>query len=84
MKTPAKALWSGFMCLLWISVSFASKNALKKFPEDGAMKVNPDTYLKPTFQSHPALGNSGQIRVYDAADNRLVDLLDLSRRAKIT
>jgi pectin methylesterase-like acyl-CoA thioesterase len=40
--------------------------------------VNPDTHLKLTFQNPPALGNSGQIRVYDAADDRLVDLLDLS------
>jgi pectinesterase len=40
--------------------------------------VNPDTHLKLTFESAPILGKSGQIRIYDAADNRLIDLLDLS------
>ena len=39
---------------------------------------NPDTHLVLTFPSEPTLGNSGQIRIYDAADDRLVDLLDLS------
>ncbi|MBN1566704.1 MAG: carbohydrate esterase [Acidobacteria bacterium] len=49
-----------------------------RFPADKSTNVNPDTHLKLTFQSPPVLGKSGQIRVYDAADNRLVDLLDLS------
>ena len=49
-----------------------------RFPADMAKKVNPDTHLQLTFQSAPTLGNSGQIRIYDAADGRLVDLLDVS------
>ena len=49
-----------------------------RFPADGAINVNPDTHLVLTFQSAPVLGNSGQIRIYDAESNRLVDLLDLS------
>ena len=40
--------------------------------------VSPDTHLVLTFPSAPTLGKSGQIRIYDAADNRLVDTLDLS------
>jgi pectinesterase len=48
------------------------------FPADKAREVNPDTHLKLTFQSPPVLGSSGQIRIYDASDNRLVDLLDLN------
>ena len=35
-------------------------------------------HLVLTFPSAPTLGKSGQIRIYDAADNRLVDTLDLS------
>ncbi|HPS12678.1 MAG TPA: pectinesterase family protein [Prolixibacteraceae bacterium] len=48
------------------------------FPASGALNVNPDTHLELTFPASPVLGAKGQIRVYDAADNRLVDLLDLS------
>jgi len=48
------------------------------FPADKAQNVNPDTHLQLTFRSAPVLGKSGQIRIYDAADDRLVDLLDLS------
>ncbi len=47
-------------------------------PAHKATGVNPDTHLLLIFPSKPTLGTSGQIRIYDAADNRLVDLLDLS------
>ncbi len=47
------------------------------FPADGAANINPDAHLQITFQSPPVLGKAGQIRIYDAADHRLVDLLDL-------
>jgi pectinesterase len=49
-----------------------------RFPADKAAGVNPDTHLVITFPSAPTLGNAGKIRIYDAADNRLVDTLDLS------
>ncbi len=49
-----------------------------RFPADKAKGVNPDTHLILTFPSTPILGTSGQIRIYDAADNRLVDVLDLN------
>ena len=48
------------------------------FPANKAKSVNPDTHLVLTFFSTPALGKSGQIRVYDAADHSLVDTLDPS------
>jgi pectinesterase len=71
---------------LWlISTSFAGaqtasapSKTIVRLPADKARNVNPDTHLTLTFQSAPASGNSGQIRIYDAADNRMVDLLDLS------
>jgi pectin methylesterase-like acyl-CoA thioesterase len=49
-----------------------------RFPADKARNVNPDTHLVLTFPTPPVPGKSGQIRIYDAADNKLVDTLDLS------
>ena len=49
-----------------------------RFPANAARNVSPDTHLVLTFPSAPTLGKSGRIRIYDAADNRLVDTLDLS------
>jgi hypothetical protein len=48
------------------------------FPRDQATMVNPDVQLKLTFKEVPRVGTSGQIRIYDASDDRLVDVLDLS------
>ena len=49
-----------------------------RFPADHARNVNPDTHLVLTFPASPVLGKSGQIRIYDASNNKLVDTLDLS------
>lgn len=51
---------------------------LTLFPANRAMHVNPDTHLVLTFAAAPAVGSSGQVRIYDAADHKLVDTLDLS------
>jgi len=48
------------------------------FPSDKATMVNPDVQLKLTFKETPAIGKSGKIRIYDAADDKLVDTLDMS------
>ena len=56
----------------------AQTAAVTRYPANRAANVNPDTHLVLTFASAPVLGKSGQIRVYDAADHRLVDTLDLS------
>jgi pectinesterase len=45
---------------------------------NSATNVSPDTHLVIAFLSPPALGNSGTIRIYDAADNKIVDTLDMS------
>jgi pectin methylesterase-like acyl-CoA thioesterase len=55
-----------------------AQSGVTRFPADGARDVNPDTHLVLTFPSPPTIGKTGEIRVYDAADNRLVDTLDLS------
>jgi pectinesterase len=62
------------MCL----VVCASASAQGLFPADQATGVNPDVQLELAFGAPPRVGNNGQIRIYDAADGRLVDLLDLS------
>ena len=62
LATPAAAVGQ--------SVSYA--------PANGRKGVNPDTHLSITFPSPPAIGNVGTVRIYDAADDRLVDTLDLS------
>jgi pectin methylesterase-like acyl-CoA thioesterase len=54
------------------------KSQIPRFPQNKASNVNPDTHLKLTFNGVPVLGKSGEIRIYDAADKRLVDVLDMS------
>jgi pectinesterase len=64
--------------LLSAAVASAQNVSVVRFPADHASGVSPDTHLVLTFPSAPTLGKSGQIRIYDAVDNRLVDTLDLS------
>lgn len=56
----------------------AAGNGVRFLPANGARNVNPDTHLVLTFASPPEIGSSGTIRIYDAADNTLVDTLDMS------
>jgi pectinesterase len=64
------------VCL--VAGSAAAQPQVARFPADAARDVNPDTHLVLTFPTAPTVGTSGQIRVYDAANNTLVDTLDLS------
>lgn len=48
------------------------------FPASGAREVNPDTPLRITLAAEVAVGASGTVRIYDTANNRLVDMLDLA------
>lgn len=48
------------------------------YPANHAGAVNPDVQLRLTFDEPPVIGSSGEIRIYDAADGRLVDRLDMS------
>ena len=48
------------------------------YPADGARNVNPDAHLVLSFDGAPQVGSSGTIRIYDAADRKLVDTLDLA------
>src|SRR4051812_46606276 len=73
------------------SVNKANKQALLKnrdraifanapvlYPSEQATMVNPDVQLKLTFKDVPRVGMSGKIRIFDAADDRLVETLDMS------
>jgi pectinesterase len=65
-------------CILLTLTASASVKDIIRFPVNKARKVNIDTHLELTFKTAPVLGSSGQIRIYDAKDNHLVDLLDIS------
>ncbi len=74
-----------FTVYFLISASFifaqtkhAESNLYAMFPKNDAVNVNPDTHLVITFKSEPVIGHTGKIRVYDASDNHLVDMLDMS------
>jgi pectinesterase len=56
----------------------AEVSEVQRFPMNGARGVNPDTHLVLTFSAAPTIGRSGQIRIYDAADHKLVETLDMS------
>jgi pectinesterase len=55
-----------------------NKNAqITTFPANKATNVSPDTHLVVTFPAAPKIGSSGTIKIYDAADKKLVDTLDM-------
>ena len=58
--------------------SSAASNTIVFFPANKTRDINPDTHMIITFPSAPILGTTGMIRIYDMADNRLVDQLDMS------
>jgi pectinesterase len=71
------AALAGYYIFLALTAS-AQSVSFTRFPADKATGVNPDTHLVLTFPTVPALGKSGQIRIYESASGRLVDTLDLS------
>jgi pectinesterase len=66
------------IALLAIFLLASQSDAQTLFPRDGATMVNPDVQFKLTFKSTPRVGTSGKIRIYDAANDQLVDTLDMS------
>ncbi|MEO8333726.1 MAG: pectinesterase family protein [bacterium] len=55
-----------------------AQTVASRLPANTAVNVNPDAHLVLSFSAPPTIGTSGKIRVFDAADHRLVDSLDLS------
>ena len=78
--TVGLQLWATlFSAALFLTLARpTAQSRVARFPADSATGVSPDTHLVLTFPTAPTVGKSGQIRIYDAADNRLVDTLDLS------
>ena len=72
------SLWMFGAFLAGVPNGFAASGSMRLFPSHMAKEVNPDTHLRITFPEVPVLGKSGLIRIYDAADDRLVDTLNLS------
>jgi len=70
-----KRLLSVAALLLLLASSVAAQTF---FPANNAGGVNPDVQLKLTFNQPPVIGKSGKVSIYDAANDRLVDQLDLS------
>lgn len=63
---------------LWFVLAGSTASAQSLFPANRAREVNPDVQLKLTFTQTPKIGKSGKVQVYEAANDRLVDTLDLS------
>jgi pectin methylesterase-like acyl-CoA thioesterase len=63
--------------LVFVAAAAPVGAATVLLPANGARQVNPDTHLTLRFDQPPVLGSSGLIRIYDAANGRLVDTLDL-------
>ncbi len=70
-KRPSLVVLAQLLCVpsLWAQVLF---------PANHATSVNPDVQLRLTFEGKPDIGNTGMMRVFDAADGRLVDEIDMS------
>lgn len=52
--------------------------APRLFPANGARDINPDTQIVLTFKDAPKIGTTGKVQIFDTADGKLVDTLDLS------
>jgi pectin methylesterase-like acyl-CoA thioesterase len=68
----------GLLLAALAAYTASASAATALLPASGAQRVNPDTHLVLRFDQPPVLGTSGQIRIYDAATDRLVDTLDMS------
>jgi pectin methylesterase-like acyl-CoA thioesterase len=67
-----------FVAAAALSVALATPAAAQTlFPANDARSVNPDVQLHLTFAQPPTIGSSGQIRVHGAANDQLVDTLDM-------
>jgi len=56
----------------------SANTIISLFPENGAVNINPDTHLEIVFSSQALLSTHGEIRIYDASNDSLVDRLDMS------
>jgi len=85
MSCFKKVCGISLLVMLTIAVSYGS--AQKSSPNSGKNEVNPannatnvcvDTLLKITFDSVPTLGTAGLIKICKAADDTVVDMINLA------
>ena len=63
---------------VWFLLPVSAVSAQTLSPANRVHDVNPDVQLKLTFHTPPGIGTAGKVHIYDAANDRLVDTLDLS------
>ena len=68
----------GLILMLMAGGAFGQLAVVSRLPDQNAKSVCVDTHLNITFNAAPGLGKSGTIRIYDSADNKLVDTLDVA------
>jgi len=84
MKKPLQTLLTVLAIFSALVSSVAAQTAAgpklaSQFPANHAKDICPDTHLTLTFDSPSyELGNTGEIRIYDAANDQLVDTVDTS------
>ncbi len=78
MKTTRLSLLIGLICVLMGAGAFGQLAVVSRLPDQNASSVCVDTHLNITFNAPPTLGKSGTIRIYDAADDKLVDTVDVA------
>jgi len=83
MRIYRQPILIGLISVFLAACAFAQQDANKpaivsRLPDQNAKDVCVDTHLSLTFNSAPTLGKSGAIRIFDAADNKLVDTVDVS------
>ncbi len=74
MKRPYRM---GMAALLLMGTAAFAMPVLSRQPAPGAAGVCVDTHLTLAFDRPPAVGTAGTVRIYDAADDMLVDTLDV-------
>jgi pectin methylesterase-like acyl-CoA thioesterase len=78
-QNPAQMKRCGVMIVFIASMAVAPDlHAQTRFPANGSTAVNPDLQLRLTFGGAPIIGKSGFIRVFDTADGKLVDEINMS------
>jgi len=78
MKKIIILSWFFTCCVYSVADQGKTSEPIKLFPVNQGFNINPDTHLVLTFGTEPILGSHGQIRIYDASNDNLVDMLDIS------
>jgi pectin methylesterase-like acyl-CoA thioesterase len=78
MKISRLSLLVSLISMWMVAGAFGQLAVVSRLPDQNGKSVCVDTHLNITFNAPPTLGKTGTIRIYDAADNKLVDTLDVS------